>query len=267
VFPASSASTLAGGKKGSWWKTWGPIFETYTYEDMSSRTTIYMRRNLLRLGQSHRIARCDGKPPYITFTEGSNYFGNVIRSWFGYNQAKTFKIYLDDKEVWVAEESAGDVPSVTFRDMNNQEKASAVLQTRDFHKNKDQWLITVDVRKNETQQVPYFVQNAAALLFAVQEQEKDAAKQPEQPPPSLAAIPGPSGVRGKQQQQQQQQKQEGKQVLEQNIIASSALAVNDEILPNSTAVASSSRATSNAQQQVQQMRQSTAKAPVMVEHI
>jgi len=254
VYPTTMGA-LKLGKVGTWWRTWGPIFFTYTYEDMSSKTTVYMRRNLLRIGSSHRIARCDGKEPYVTFTEGTNYFGNVLRSWFGYNQAKSFKVYNEDDQAGIVEESgtgSGGMPSLTFRSMNNDVMGTSVLQSRNHgDTGMIEWLCNIN---NRTQDVPWFVQNAATLLFAYFDIGQGGHS-----PASLAAMPGPSGERMKQQHQQKQQKRE------QTITVSSAPAASDKILLNSTAIASGSRATSNLQQQVQRIRQSTPKAPVMIE--
>uniref|UniRef100_A0A7S4SPQ6 Uncharacterized protein n=1 Tax=Alexandrium monilatum TaxID=311494 RepID=A0A7S4SPQ6_9DINO len=165
VFPSNQASTIAGGQVGTWWRTWGPIFYTYTYEDMSSKTTIYMRKNLLRLGSSHRIARCDGKEPFVTFTEGSNWFSNRVRTALGYNQAMTFKIYSGDDLVGFAEEATGEVPSLTFRNSKNDFLGTSVLLDPNFHGTKAHWL----VKNNRTGPFPYFVPNAASLLYAFHE--------------------------------------------------------------------------------------------------
>lgn len=270
VFPSNEANTIAGGQVGTWWRTWGPIFETYTYEDMSSKTIIYMRRNLLRLGSSHRIARCDGKGPFVTFTEGSNFFGNRIRAMLGYNQAMSFKIYNDDDEVGVAEESAGDVPSLIFRSMHNDLIATSVLADRYFHGNKHEWIVKIN---NRTQKVPFFVHNAATLLFAFHNLAIEQGDAPPVSAPTLAAMPGSSGVRTNKQQQQ-----ESKHVPEHHITDSSALAVNHKIMLNSTAIARGSRAASKLRQQVPEavaaagangklvnVANGTPKAPVMVE--
>jgi len=162
--PSNDASTVTDAPNGVWWSTWGPIFNTYTFEDVAnSKVTVYMRRNLLRLGMSHRIGRCDGQGPFVTFTEGSNFFINRIRLIFGMNQGMTFKIYLDDELVAVAEETQHGVKSLTFREMGTDENcASAVLQTRHFHGQFDQWL----VKSKASSPLPYFVPDATAVLFA-----------------------------------------------------------------------------------------------------
>eukprot|EP00438_Fugacium_kawagutii_P027704 Skav216169 [mRNA] locus=scaffold1043:245075:249464:+ [translate_table: standard] len=70
---------------------------------------------LLRLGQSHVIQRCDGKGPVVTFSEGLNFFSNRIRKWLQINQAVSYKIYIDDTLVAVAEETQQGFQSITFR--------------------------------------------------------------------------------------------------------------------------------------------------------
>merc|ERR1719245_1232382 len=141
---------------------------TYTYEDMQSETLIYMRQNLLRIGSSHRIGRCDGKGPFVTFTEGGNWFGNRVRSLFGYTQAMTFEIFLDDvREGSAMEAGGGDIPSVTFRNENGDATGSAVLQNPNLHGSKEHWL--VQGNQNVTNAVPYWVNSAATLLFAIHE--------------------------------------------------------------------------------------------------
>lgn len=185
VLPSNEMSTAAGAPVGTWWRVGGPIFDTYTYEDVAnSRVTIYMRRNLLRIGMSHRIGRCDGKGPLITFTEGSNWFMNRIRLLFKFNQALSFKIYVDNDLVAVAEETSLGFPSVTFRNQQTgEEVGSSVLSNRHFHGQYDQWLVN---NQNSKTVFPYFVSNAASLLFAFNTaRHKPDTSQSMQPPVSL----------------------------------------------------------------------------------
>jgi len=165
VIPSNAASTTAGAPVGYWWRTGGPIFTTYTYEDVAnSRVTLYMRQNLLRIGMSHRIGRCDGKGEQITITEGSNWFMNRIRKIFRFNQAMSYKIYVGDKWVAVAEETSQGFSSVTFRNETSGEVVgSAILASRHFHGQYDQWLVK-DVPDKAV--FPYYVSSAASLLFA-----------------------------------------------------------------------------------------------------
>jgi len=165
VYPSNLASSAEGAQTGTWWRTWGPLFYTYTYEDLdNSKTTVYMRRNLLRLGMSHRINRCDNKEPYVTFDEGAGFFMNRIRVLFGMNQGMNFKIYLGDELVGQAEEHAIGHPSMIFRsDPNGTNEGSSLLTSRDYNSKFDQWLLT----NTEQAPWPYYVTNAATLMFAM----------------------------------------------------------------------------------------------------
>lgn len=166
VIPSNEASTINAAPAGAWYRTWGPIYYTYTYEDVAnSKTTAYMRANLLRLGQSHRIERCDGQGPDVWFEEGTNYFSNRLRRLFSMNQAYTFKIYQNGELVVLAEETgmASGFPSMSFRNITtNKMQASSVLKDRSFHGKYDEWLVS----NHESLTLPYYVTSAATMLFA-----------------------------------------------------------------------------------------------------
>lgn len=168
VIPSNEASTVAGAPVGTWWQTPGPIFPIYTYEDVAnSQTTVYMRRKLLRLGQSHVIQRCDGKGPVVHFSEGWSFFSNRLRKWLKMNQAMSYKIYVDDALVAVAEETQQGFQSITFRGVQEENKgrelASSVLQSRHFHGKYDVWLVQ---NKEEDVMLPDYVSSATTLLYA-----------------------------------------------------------------------------------------------------
>eukprot|EP00441_Pelagodinium_beii_P017282 CAMPEP_0197661856 /NCGR_PEP_ID=MMETSP1338-20131121/51711_1 /TAXON_ID=43686 ORGANISM="Pelagodinium beii, Strain RCC1491" /NCGR_SAMPLE_ID=MMETSP1338 /ASSEMBLY_ACC=CAM_ASM_000754 /LENGTH=350 /DNA_ID=CAMNT_0043239497 /DNA_START=114 /DNA_END=1166 /DNA_ORIENTATION=+ len=174
VIPSNEASNVASAPVGTWWQTWGPIFYTYTYEDVAnSQTTMYMRRKLLRIGQCHVIERCDGKGPVVTFTEGNKFFVNRLRKFFKMNQGYSYKIYLDDEFVGVAEETQHGFQSLTFRDdKTGKSIASSVLKERHFHGQYDLWLVNND----DDDKLPYYVSSAATLLFAFHTINEDARK-------------------------------------------------------------------------------------------
>eukprot|EP00408_Alexandrium_pacificum_P066382 CAMPEP_0171177978 /NCGR_PEP_ID=MMETSP0790-20130122/12517_1 /TAXON_ID=2925 /ORGANISM="Alexandrium catenella, Strain OF101" /LENGTH=309 /DNA_ID=CAMNT_0011642891 /DNA_START=35 /DNA_END=961 /DNA_ORIENTATION=- len=166
VFPASPAARKAGEEKvGTWTRTWGPIFYTYTYEDHNSKTTIYMRKNLLRPG-SHRMARCDGTGPTITLSEDTFWFENRVRTLFGYRTPQIFKIYLGDDQVAVVQEATGEAaPSLTLRNMSNDVLSTSVLVSPGAQGDAQEWFVT----NTQPMPMPYFVGNAASFLYALQE--------------------------------------------------------------------------------------------------
>mmetsp|Transcript_36271 Transcript_36271/g.76187 ORF Transcript_36271/g.76187 Transcript_36271/m.76187 type:complete len:373 (+) Transcript_36271:94-1212(+) len=163
IIPSNEASSVADAPTGVWWRTWGPWFYTYTYEDVAnSKTTVFMRQKLLRLGQSHEIVRCDGQGPRVLFTEGANFFANRIRHLLGMNQGLSFKIYIDNELVAIAEETSAGFQSLTFRSEKGEKYASSILQDRHFHGTFDQWLD----KNSEKSPIPYYVTEAATLLYA-----------------------------------------------------------------------------------------------------
>lgn len=175
VIPSNEASNVASAPVGTWWQNWGPWFYTYTYEDISnSKTTVTMRRKLLRIGQCHVIQRCDGQGPTVTFTEGTNWLANRLRNFFKMNQGMIYKIYLDNDLVGVAEETQHGFQSLTFRNKETgMTMASSVLKERHFHGDRDLWL----VKNNEKDELlPYYVSSAATLLFAFHTINEDARK-------------------------------------------------------------------------------------------
>eukprot|EP00439_Symbiodinium_sp_Y106_P012521 s1342_g1.t2 len=159
------ASTVAGAPVGTWWRTTGPLFNTYMYEDVAnSQPTIMMRRKLIRLGQCHVIERCDGSGEAYTISEGSNYFANRFRKWLGMTQAMSYKIYKGDTLIAVAEETQNGFESIAFRNISSRkELASSVLEGRHFHGQYDLWL--VDAKKKDAD-LPAYVSSAATLLYA-----------------------------------------------------------------------------------------------------
>jgi len=154
----------------------------------NSKVTIYMRQNLLRLGMSHRIECCDGKAPHVTFTEGTNWLMNRLRELLSMNQGMTFKVFLGDDLVAVAEETNRGFDSVSFRDVRNNTGpliGSSILKERHFHGVFDLWLV-----KNEASSpLPYWVVDAATLLFAYKSANAKQSTADQYRPSHFAAAP------------------------------------------------------------------------------
>lgn len=177
VIPSNDASSVSEAPVGVWWATSGPLFTTYIYEDVhASKTIVYMRRNLLRLGMSHRIGRCDGKHGDFTLTEGSGWFSNRVRHFLGVNQAFTFKLYDGDKFIGLVQETNKGTPSLTVADQEGQELGSGILQMRHFHGNKDLWL----TKTHPGSEIPFYVTDSITALFSfamLGSKQKEAKKE------------------------------------------------------------------------------------------
>mmetsp|Transcript_18197 Transcript_18197/g.49933 ORF Transcript_18197/g.49933 Transcript_18197/m.49933 type:complete len:175 (-) Transcript_18197:60-584(-) len=99
----------------------------------------------------------------------------------------TFKIYMDNDLVGLAEETSRGFDSVTFRDVRNSTGAlmgSSILKERHFHGAYDLWL----AKSEAWGSLPYWVLDAATLLFAYNSLNSKGAATP-YPPTYFNAEP------------------------------------------------------------------------------
>jgi len=196
--PSNENSGPAGSATGVWNMYWGPIFRTFVYQDNSqkSEATIYARRNLLRIGSSYSIFRCDemgssmntqhtckferktvnGNEQKICVDKHEHYFDRVIisegsfwlrnrfRAFWHMNQGSSFKVYMDGTLVAIAEEVLTDTQSITFRsESGDKVLASGLLIDRNYHnEQKDEWLVKTPVDSS----LPFYVPTATTLIMA-----------------------------------------------------------------------------------------------------
>merc|ERR1712137_525692 len=121
---ATEVGTIAGAPIGVWYRTWGPYFSTYTYQDvLNSQPTVYMRSSIagMFLYNEDWVMRCDGKGTPMRLTEGANWVGNRIRHVMGANQGFTFNIWKGGKIVATAEETFHGAKSMTFRNITTKQ--------------------------------------------------------------------------------------------------------------------------------------------------
>lgn len=154
---------------GAWWRTWGPWFWTYTYEDVEhSQTTLYMRPTIvgmMGLYSSNRIMRCDGTGDPWFFGEGSNWMGNRIRSFFGMQRESSFKVFQGSERIGTALETFHGTKSITFkRYPGDTQMGSAVLVENSGHAH-DLWSLHLSDTADPAHIIPYYVMNAATVLM------------------------------------------------------------------------------------------------------
>jgi hypothetical protein len=177
VFPATAgAATIDRAQVGQWWRTWGPWFNTYTYQDMHGRSSIYMRptiMGMMGLYSETRIMRCDGGGDVWYFGEGSNWVSNRIRTFFGnifgLQREGSFKIYNGTVQFGTALETFHGQKSITFQQgtgENQNTLGSAVLTANSDHPNSDMWSMHGEERADYTHFPPYYVMSAASTLMA-----------------------------------------------------------------------------------------------------
>lgn len=177
VYPTVSGSgTIDQAQTGLWWRTWGPWFWTYTYQEIDGKQTIYMRPTLmgmLGLYSETRIMRCDGGGDVWFFGEGSGWVSNRIRGtfgrWFGMQRESTFRVYQNGNIFGTALETFhGSQKSITFRTgtVNPDRLGSAVLTAPQANPPRDLWSLHTQEHVNYHQLPPAYVMNAATVLMA-----------------------------------------------------------------------------------------------------
>lgn len=153
---------------GVWWRTWGPWFWTYSYEDIQhSKTTLYMRptiMGMMGLYSETRIMRCDGKGEVWFFGEGANWISNRIRTLFAMQRESSFKIYEGSGKFGTALETFHGTKSISFKDNHDDPLGSAVLVENSGHRH-DLWSIHLADSVDISKLPPYYVMNAASVLM------------------------------------------------------------------------------------------------------
>jgi len=174
VFNASDADTQKE-KVGTWFRTWGPFFSTYTYQDISAsnQPTIYMRKSwqsiLFKYNDDYAM-RCDGKGEVVRVSEGSKIIGNRIRNAFKMNQGFMFSIFVGGQKVGFAEESHFGIKSIQFNNATDGTVAASFANSQmmsterigDNGARLGQWQVT----NNFDSSVAFWQVNAISVLYA-----------------------------------------------------------------------------------------------------
>merc|ERR1712137_710482 len=172
VYNATLNDEIVGAAQGTWFRTWGPFFSTYTYQDVAnSQPTIYMRASVQSMMAGYYddyVMRCDGKGDFVRISEGPNWMMNRLRLWVGMNQAFNLRVWSKGSIIGYAEETFHGAKSITFRNAtgkNNPEFANAVMLGRKFEqddKKYTQWV----VKTHPDSSMPFFQTNAMSTLYA-----------------------------------------------------------------------------------------------------
>jgi len=168
VYASTRNAAAAVGTTGNFWRTQGPLFNTYVYENEAGQQLLTGREKLLTLGISHAFWKCDGTGPVIIVAEGMAWLGNRMRSFFGTSQGFKFNVYVGDEFVGYAQETGNRFnPAISFTTTgaNGQVKefASSTLNDRHFHGSQDQWYI----RSSDWSPVPYYAPVFTTLILAI----------------------------------------------------------------------------------------------------
>lgn len=126
VFNSTNEGQMVSAPVGTWFRTWGPWFWTYTYQDtLNSKGTVYMRPTVLGMTGAMselKVMRCDGEGEVLKFTEGTAVMGNMMREFFRTNTGRVLKMLVNGEIVAVAEETFHGQKSATFRTVDEGKK-------------------------------------------------------------------------------------------------------------------------------------------------
>jgi len=172
VYTATENRQIKGAPVGTWFRTWGPFFSTYTYQDvMNSQPTIYMRasiQGMLAGYVDNYVMRCDGKGEYGRISEGQHAVGNHIRHALGFNQGYTLKVWQGGTMVGIAEETFHGGKSITFRAAEGKKNpyATGTLQGQKFQDAEENKFSQWSVENHVDSKVPYYQVNGMTVLYA-----------------------------------------------------------------------------------------------------
>lgn len=176
VYPRGGAATITEAQVGQWWRTYGPWFWTYTYQDVHGVTSLYMRPTLMGmmgLYSESRIMRCDGAGDVWFFGEGSDWISNRIRSFFGaifgLQREGSFKIYKGSEQYGTAIETFHGDKSISFSRGAGRDAislGSSVLTSADPNNpSSDLWSLSTQSGTNFRELPPSYVMSAASVLM------------------------------------------------------------------------------------------------------
>lgn len=177
--PADKAGLADGASTGVYYRTWGPLWWTYTYQDIMSKETFVMRDRPLALGGSHKLMRCDGTGPEYIVNEGSHVLINRIRALFGMYETRTYSIWENNVKVAESAQLGGTGQShkqIVFRKIGEaQPFASCFLKDIHFHGKYDEWFVQVEPDSI----LPPWVPNGITAMMAFRKGDKDAKEKKE----------------------------------------------------------------------------------------
>jgi len=178
VFNSTNEGQMVSAPVGTWFRTWGPWFYTYTYQDtLNSKATVYMRPTVL--GMMHvmselKVMRCDGEGEVLKFSEGTAVVGNRMREFFRTNTGRVMKMLVNGKQEAVVEETFHGQKSATFRtvDSKNKDTIGSCILRGVNGQGFNEWFL-----KNDWDgPLPFYMTSAVAANYAFKIKNEDKSQ-------------------------------------------------------------------------------------------
>lgn len=168
VFNSTEEGQMVSAPVGTWFRTWGPWFYTYTYQDtLNSKETVYMRPTIAGMTgfmTELKVMRCDGKGEIMKYSEGTAVLGNRFRAFVQSNTGRILKILIGGELKAVVEETYHGAKSATFRTEGKGGKdvvASCILQGTN-NDGYNQWFMKNDADSP----LKFYMTDAVAVDYA-----------------------------------------------------------------------------------------------------
>lgn len=180
VWPARNGMKTGAATLGTIYRTWGPLWWTYTYEDNNGLYTWVVRDRPIALGGSHKMMRCDGKGNPFVYSEGGHWVMNRIKGLLGLQISSEYNIWDGGSKVATTVRVGG-----ISHDANSQLLFKAIGEVNSFasgalldtnHHGHRVWLVDVPKKDHHDAPVPNWIPNAIVSSFAIHLGEKYAAK-------------------------------------------------------------------------------------------
>lgn len=186
LFPAKDGQKTGDASSGAIWRTWGPIWNTYAYQDNNNHVTFIARDRPLALGGSHWLMRCDYSAGVnhssFVYNQGGQFFMNKLRYLLGFQISSTYNIweggYWTGTKLATVDRTGGlgreSVPQLIFHMTGeDNETASGKLEDdRNQHGHK-QWYVKNDKHgKDPNDRMPNWVPTMITSMFAIQQSAK-----------------------------------------------------------------------------------------------
>lgn len=164
VLPADDHALISGASTGVYFRTWGPLWYTYVYQDALGAKTFAVRKKFFSVGSSYLFQRCDGAGNNFVMNEGKHYLMNEVRRFFGMYTGTEYNIWDGSKLVAISTSlGGGPAAQLNFRSLTSDTPfASAILHERHYHGHLDQWF----VHQLTKEVIPDWVTNGAAAVTA-----------------------------------------------------------------------------------------------------
>lgn len=197
VWPAENGMKTGAATVGTIYRTWGPLFFTYTFEDNNGLYTWVVRDRPISIGGSHKLMRCDGEGESYFYSEGGHWLMNRFKYLIGTQITSEYNIWNGSTKVGTVSRVGGlhnaANSQLMFKVIDDVNRFGSGSMIKINHHLQPEWL----VQTNSTMSgVPNWVPTSITSLFAIHLGEKwgQTRHLPHHPPDTSLLAMGAENV-------------------------------------------------------------------------